>query len=210
MRPRSLVVVLAPLALLTAGVAAATAAQMPHATNAKAEYMFIVDGESASLTPVDGQTDTYTLTLPIRTRRQAVMWFTDRPIRDAGTMRMDAFVGLWTKAGSGSFAADPPNVALDYTTRGTPATIIAAMSQTAIVRAGAKELALQATLNVIPDDQVVQMGKAATHMGTHAKLAGLGTAIPARVGRLSLFVDAYAGTSLKIMKLPGSVGAAYV
>lgn len=214
MRHRTLATITAPLALLAAGTAVAagapTTGQTPHATTAKAEYMFIVDGESANLAPVDGQADTYTLTLPIRARRQAVMWFTDRPIRDAGTMRLEAFVGLWKKAGSSSFSADPPNVALDYTAKGTPATIIAAMSQTAIVRTGAKGLALQATLTVIPDNQVVQMAKATTHMGTHAKLADLGALVPTRIGRLSLFVDAYSGTSLKIMKMPGSVGANYV
>ena len=46
------------------------------------------------MAPVEGQAGTYTFTMPIRTAKQPVIWFTDRPARDAGTLSMRNFVGL--------------------------------------------------------------------------------------------------------------------
>ncbi len=41
------------------------------------------------------------------------VWFTDRPVRDAGHITMPAFMEEWTaKAGADNFAADPPNATL--------------------------------------------------------------------------------------------------
>ena len=42
----------------------------------------------------------------------AVLFFTDRPERIAGSMKNDRYLKLWTEDGKDSFLADPPNATL--------------------------------------------------------------------------------------------------
>jgi len=64
-------------------------------------YLFVISGTSGSL---DG--DTLTLNgVP------NVIYFSDRPVRVAGHLSLEKFVGLWKK-GSNSYKADPPNATL--------------------------------------------------------------------------------------------------
>jgi len=67
----------------------------------KTGYLFVISGTSGSL---DG--DTLTLNgVP------NVIYFSDRPARNAGHLSLRKFVESWNK-GSDSFKADPPNATL--------------------------------------------------------------------------------------------------
>jgi uncharacterized protein YjbI with pentapeptide repeats len=73
-----------------------------------------------SLTPVKGHKGRYVLTL----RRVApqVVWFADRPVRDAGQYRLREFVRAWGRFG---FKADPPNAAVTVLgAKSKPATVV--------------------------------------------------------------------------------------
>src|SRR3989338_3848987 len=68
-------------------------------------YLFVLAAPQGSITTSGKQT---TLSLsPIR----HVMYFSDRPARDAGGMPMTKFLALWGQ-GKDSFKADAPNAAL--------------------------------------------------------------------------------------------------
>ena len=88
------------LALAAGGL---MAAMLPGAVVAQdgtetGSLLFVVSTASGT---VDG--DTLTLdAVP------SVIWFTDRPARDAGHIEPSAFAALWNE-GQDSFAADPPN-----------------------------------------------------------------------------------------------------
>ncbi len=66
-----------------------------------ASYLYAISGATGS---IDGTT----LTLHAV---PSVIWFTDRPERHAGHMRIEDFLASWDQ-GTGSFAADPPNADL--------------------------------------------------------------------------------------------------
>ena len=51
-------------------------------------------------------------TLSLKDLSQSTFYFTDRPVRDAGHVPHEVFVGLWSDSGETSFKADPPNAAL--------------------------------------------------------------------------------------------------
>jgi hypothetical protein len=52
---------------------------------------------------------------------QQTLYFSDRPVRLAGHMKMDAYLEEWTaKAGEDNFGADPPNATLSVYEPGQP------------------------------------------------------------------------------------------
>jgi hypothetical protein len=92
-------------ATLLASVAPFTAGlPLAHAEQEKAQLMFVQTAE-------DLKTDDKTLRL-VNVGHQT-LYFSDRPVRIAGHMPMDAYMDEW-KAGEGpdNFAADPPNATL--------------------------------------------------------------------------------------------------
>lgn len=162
------------------------------AKNAAPSYLFSFEGDDASMTPVAGSDGAYSFSMPIDSVSKAVTWFTDRPNRDAGIMKMTAFTELWSKDGKDSFKADPPNVSFIYgSANGTPKTMIATMSDTKIVGDpnGSGEL-LQATMTVLTDEEVATLTKTSGHLASHAKRhtapAIISTADTAKV---AVFVD---------------------
>ena len=170
MRPRTLITLTAATLAIAApaAVAQASPAQAQQARNATS-YLFVFDTETAQMAPIAGKKDAYTFTMPMRSVRHGVTWFTDRPDRDAGTLPMKAFVRLWQRPGADSFGQDPPNVALNFTLGGDERTFIATMSSPKIVasRTGDGTKSLQATMTAVPHNDLrgptVTTGKLAKH-----------------------------------------------
>jgi len=161
--------VAAPVALAHA---APDAGQTAHAKQSKASVLFVTEGPVAQMAPVEGQAGTYTFTMPIRTAKQPVIWFTDRPARDAGTLSMRNFVGLWSANATHTFATDPPNVAIVYTSGGTQKTFIATMTSPVIIPSTANSLTLlQATMTAVPEAQLATYAKGKGKLANHAKNA---------------------------------------
>ena len=177
MRPRTLTALAAAAIAVAAPVALAHAApstgQPAHAKQSKASVLFVFEGQSAQMAPVEGQAGTYTFTMPIRTAKQPVIWFTDRPARDAGTLSMGNFVGLWSAPGTNTFAIDPPNVAIDYTSGGKQKTFIATMTSQVIIPPTATPgtAKLQATMTAVPEAQLATYAKGEGNLAKHAKNA---------------------------------------
>lgn len=82
----------------------------PKKDTSKAQWLFVMRAETASLTKTDkGFELTLKNTLP------NVLYFSDRPVRKAGLMPTAIFMKDWLNAKS-SFQADPPNAALLFET----------------------------------------------------------------------------------------------
>ena len=173
------------LSLLTVALLAGSATSLAHqstsvgkeqtarAKQSKASVLFVFEGQSAQLAPVEGPAGTYTFTMPIRTAKQPVIWFTDRPARDAGTLSMGNFVGLWSTPGTNTFATDPPNVAIDYTSGGKQKTLIATMTSPVIIPPTATPgtAKLQATMTAVPEAQLAAYAKGKSKLAKHAEKA---------------------------------------
>ena len=217
MRPRTLTALAAAAIAVAAPVALAQAApdagQTAHAKKSKASVLFVTEGPIAQMAPVEGQAGTYTFTMPIRTAKQPVIWFTDRPARDAGTLSMKNFVGLWSVQGTNTFATDPPNVAIVYTSGGKQKTLIATMTSPVIIPPTATPgtAKLQATMTAVPEAQLATYAKGKGKLAKHAKNAkrnpNRSPASSVIVQTPSVFVDSYtaggctwytAGTTLYI------------
>ena len=176
MRPRTCTALAAAVLAVAAPVALAHAApgtgQTAHAKQSKASVLFVFEGQTAQMAPVEGQDGAYTFTMPIRTAKQPVIWFTDRPARDAGTLSMRNFVGLWSTPGTNTFATDPPNVAIVYTSGGKLKTLIATMTSPVIIPSTAISLTLlQATMTAVPEAQLAAHAKGKGKLAKHAKNA---------------------------------------
>ena len=186
--------VAAPVALAHA---APDAGQTAHAKQSKASVLFVTEGPVAQMAPVEGQAGTYTFTMPIRTAKQPVIWFTDRPARDAGTLSMRNFVGLWSVKGTNTFATDPPNVAIVYTAGGKQKTLIATMTSPVIIPPTATPgtAKLQATMTAVPEAQLATYAKGKGKLAKHAKNAkrnpNRSPASSVIVQTPSVFVDSY-------------------
>ena len=177
MRPRTRTALAAAVLAVATPVALAHAApgtgQTAHAKQSKASVLFVTEGPIAQMAPVEGQAGTYTFTMPIRTAKQPVIWFTDRPARDAGTLSMGNFVGLWSVPGTNTFATDPPNVAIDYTSGGKQTTFIATMTSPVIIPPTATPgtAKLKATMTAVPEALLATYAKGKGKLAKHAKNA---------------------------------------
>ena len=177
MRPRTCTALAAAVLAVAAPVALAHAApgtgQTAHAKQSKASVLFVFEGQTAQMAPVEGQDGAYTFTMPIRTAKQPVIWFTDRPARDAGTLSMRNFVGLWSTPGTNTFATDPPNVAIVYTSGGKQKTFIATMTSPVIIPPTATPgtAKLQATMTAVPEALLATYAKGKGKLAKHAKKA---------------------------------------
>ena len=189
--------VLAVAAPVAFAQAAPEAGQTAHAKQRKVSVLFVLEGQSAQMAPVEGQDGTYTFTMPIRTAKQPVIWFTDRPARDAGTLSMRSFVGLWSEKGTNTFATDPPNVAIAYTSGGKQKTFIATMTSPVIIPPTATPgtAKLQATMTAVPEALLATYAKGKGKLAKHAKKAQTNTmrypAASITVRTPSAFVDGY-------------------
>ena len=206
MRPRTLTALAAAAIAVAAPVALAQAApdagQTAHAKKSKVSLLFVTEGQSAQMAPVEGQAGTYTFTMPIRTAKQPVIWFTDRPARDAGTLSMRNFVGLWSVKGTNTFATDPPNVAIVYTSGGKQKTFIATMTSPVIIPPTAITLTyLQATMTAVPEAKLATYAKGKGKLAKHAKRAQRNAlrfpTSSIRVSSTAVFVDGGVLNALK-------------
>jgi hypothetical protein len=93
--------------LLTAASLASMAAMLPNpaaAAGAKMQLMFVQSADSL-------EADDKTLRL-VNVSQQAI-WFSDRPVRQAGHMSLKDYMKEWTAAaGPNNFSKDPPNATL--------------------------------------------------------------------------------------------------
>ena len=96
-------------ALLSATLAAATLAPLGTAAAAaktKPMFMFVQLAD-------DFKADTEAKTIRLVNVAQQTVYFSDRPKRLAGHLKMDDYLKEWTKAeGKDNFAGDPPNATL--------------------------------------------------------------------------------------------------
>jgi hypothetical protein len=106
--------------LLTAGVMLmAACAKTPTAPTAAAsqpalQFMFVQSAEDIKVDPAQS---TFRL---VRVNQQT-LYFTDRPQRMAGHIKMPAYLEEWTRAaGSNNFSSDPPNASLSVYEAGKP------------------------------------------------------------------------------------------
>jgi len=90
-------------ALLAFGVLLALGWAPKEAPKEKPQLMFVQIGE-------DLKVDEAAKTLRLVKVGQQVLYFSDRPVRIAGHLKMSEYLQEWTaKAGKDNFAADPPN-----------------------------------------------------------------------------------------------------
>ena len=100
--PRRLVKYVTP-AVLVFGVLLALGWAPKEGTKEKPQLMFVHVGE-------DIKVDDAAKTLRLVKVGQQVLYFSDRPVRLAGHLKMSEYLQEWTsKAGKDNFAADPPN-----------------------------------------------------------------------------------------------------
>ncbi len=137
-----------------------------------------------------GTSSQLTFRMPVDATSKVVTWFTDRPERDAGIMKLSEFVAQWSKGGGDGFKSDPPNVSIIYGTDEKPLTMIATMSDVQIVGTGSGQV-LQATMTVVPEDTRVEFSKSESHLAAHAKRATTSSAAPAAglTKKVAVFVD---------------------
>ena|SRR5271165_6735178 len=92
--------------LFTAVMLSTAASQTAPAASSKTQLMFV---QSAEDLKVDAAKSTFRL---VKVNQQT-LYFSDRPQRIAGHMKMDQYLAEWAKAeGPDNFSADPPNAIL--------------------------------------------------------------------------------------------------
>ena len=93
--------------LFTAAMLSTAASQTaPSAASSKTQLMFV---QSAEDLKVDPSKNTFRL---VKVNQQT-LYFSDRPERIAGHMKMDQYLAEWAKAeGPDNFSSDPPNAIL--------------------------------------------------------------------------------------------------
>jgi hypothetical protein len=114
------------LAVLLAGVmlsmvACAATSTTSSPSSDKPQLMFV---QIADDVKVDSATSTFRL---VKVNQQT-LYFSDRPVRIAGHMKMAAYLKEWTsKAGKDNFGADPPNAVLSVYEPGQPDNTLVAL-----------------------------------------------------------------------------------
>ena len=91
----------------SSAAAAAPAAPAPSAPAATApQFMFVQIAEDLKVDPVAS-------TIRLRNVGQQTIYFSDRPVRMAGHVKMSEYLWQWTPAaGKNNFSSDPPNATL--------------------------------------------------------------------------------------------------
>lgn len=181
MRTRRFVVAIAVVALVAvvAVVVAVFGFSDRSSADSRLSLLATVSGEAATMTPVPGSTDRYTLT--VTDADPAVVWFTDRPARQSGVATLERFAAEWRPGEP--FATDPPNAAIVlHATAGTTDTIVVEL-QTLSADAAARTLT--AEVRVLSQTEANQLTGNLAYHGQHHDPTG----IPARLGAITLFVD---------------------
>ena len=111
---KSLRCALPALLLVTAAVSLSACGTASPASSETPQLMFV---QSAEDLRVDPATSTFRL---VKVNQQT-LYFSDRPQRLAGHLKMDDYLREWTaKAGKDNFGANPPNAALSVYEPGQP------------------------------------------------------------------------------------------
>ena len=106
--------ILAGLMLSMAGCSTASKKSAASATSPEAQLMFVQSAEDVAVDPT-------TKTLRLVKVSQHTLYFSDRPVRIAGHVKMADYLTEWTaKAGKDNFSVDPPNATLSVYEPGQP------------------------------------------------------------------------------------------
>ena len=172
----------------------ATTAADAAAEKVEPSYLYSFYGTNATVKRVAGAKVAYDVSMPVDSTNTGVIWFTDRPNRDAGTMSFGALASLWTKPGADSFSADPPNVSIIFGSgHGKPKAAIARMSNVKIVDnpSGNGQL-FQATMTVDTSQQAAALEKTDGFVAAQAKNSTfLKTITSADAKHFAVFIDDY-------------------
>lgn len=144
--------------LLLALVPATAGAAKPKAPS----ILYALDAKGATVTKAGG---TFRLSMPANS---PVTWFTDRPDRNAGSVRLVDLYGIWDASG---FNDDPPNAALLTTHKGVDHTHVVELTKPRSAK-GRVSFAIRE----VPNESE------AGYAHTHDLAAG-------RFGRARLFID---------------------
>ncbi|MEN8689998.1 MAG: hypothetical protein AB1Z20_07810 [Desulfobacterales bacterium] len=103
------------LAAVMVSMAVCAATSTASAASQKTpQYMFVQIAE-------DVKVDAAAKTIRLMNVNQQTLYFSDRPARIAGHLKMDAYLKEWTaQAGKDNFGADPPNAVLSVYEPGQP------------------------------------------------------------------------------------------
>ena len=92
--------------LFTAVMLSTAASQTAPSASSKTQLMFVQSAEDLKVDPAKS-------TFRLVKVNQQTLYFSDRPERIAGHMKMDQYLAEWAKAeGPDNFSADPPNAIL--------------------------------------------------------------------------------------------------
>ena len=105
---------LAAMMLSMAGCSTPSKTPATSASSPKAQLMFVQVAEDLKVDPA-------TKTLRLVKVNQQTLYFSDRPVRIAGHLKMADYLTEWTaKAGKDNFSKDPPNATLSVYEPGQP------------------------------------------------------------------------------------------
>ena len=105
---------LAGLMLSMAGCSTATKTSTTSATSSKAQLMFVQSAEDLRVDPASK-------TLRLVKVNPQTLYFSDRPVRIAGHIKMADYLKEWTaSAGKDNFSANPPNATISGYEPGQP------------------------------------------------------------------------------------------
>jgi hypothetical protein len=122
---------LAAAVLSIAGCATTSSTSKPSTTSAEAQLMFVQSAEDVAVDPA-------TKTLRLVKVNQQTLYFSDRPVRIAGHVKMAEYLTEWTaKAGKDNFGVDPPNATLSVYEPGQPENTIVVVKITNPIVQGA-------------------------------------------------------------------------
>lgn len=184
---------LSAIALLAAGGGLASCSS--EASAETPAYLFVFDGFGATLSPSADTTDSFLFSADLNCVQivdcSPVTWFTDRPVRDSGTLDLTSFVNLWQNTSADSFANDPPNVAIEVPARNTatgePETVIAEMSAPALHTDPDTGIWISATMTILPAEQLDDPAVTDSHLGEHTDTVR--TDVPTSLGDVTVFID---------------------
>jgi hypothetical protein len=122
---------LAGLMLSMAGCSTASKKPAASAASTEAQLMFVQSAEDVAVDPA-------TKTLRLVKVSQHTLYFSDRPVRIAGHVKMADYLTEWTaKAGKDNFSKDPPNATLSVYEPGQPENTIVVIEITNPIVQGA-------------------------------------------------------------------------
>lgn len=178
-------VVIAGVGLLSAcGSTAANSTQVvsqpgSSSSSSPTSYLYAMYADKGALQPVAGTQDSFTMTL---TGADHMIYFTDRPDRDSGTISPANFASAWATNG---FITDPPNVALTIPDApGVADTLVATMTNPEV---DTKKRTFSATLKTLTNDQIEELKASGSQLAAHAGRAD--PTLPSTFAPAALFID---------------------